>query len=61
MTDYTIEERGDLVFLTRHENLTTKSNLTFDLSKSIILEKEELPTLLKVITDYANQTGNQGV
>jgi hypothetical protein len=60
MTHYKIEERGDLVFLTRHEKLTT-SNLTFDLSKSIILEKEEIPTLLKVITDYANETGNQGV
>lgn len=58
MINYKIEKRGDLVFLTRHECITTSDDLTFDLSKSIIFEEHELSTLLKVITDYANETGS---
>jgi hypothetical protein len=60
MIEYRINEIKDMVFLTREEKVPT-GNLTMTLSKSIIFEKRELNDIMKVITDYANQTGNQRV
>jgi hypothetical protein len=61
MIEYRINEiKEDMVFLTREEKVPV-GNLTMTLSKSIIFEKRELNDIMKVITDYANQTGNQRV
>jgi len=49
-----------MIFLTREERIPS-GDLTLNLSKSIILEKDELSTLLKVISDYANKTGSERV
>jgi len=60
MTEYTISEKCGMIFLTREERIPS-GDLTLNLSKSIILEKDELSTLLKVISDYANKTGSERV
>ena len=59
MIDYKIKEMGDMVFLTRSETITTNGSPMI-LSKSIIFEIDELPQIMEILNNYANQK-NQGL